>query len=109
KYCGGVVRSASPECRGLTAFRCRYKAGDYLHVSVFFKILPDVTVGFFEVDTRATEIVVGTDHGARIQKFRRYPTIFEYFVDDICRQPFAETHEDRKSTRLNSSHVKISY
>src|SRR5690606_41377358 len=84
-------------------------SGDYLHVSVFFKILPDVTVGFFEVDTRATEIVVGTDHGARIQKFRRYPTIFEYFVDDICRQPFAETHEDRKSTRLNSSHVKISY
>src|SRR3712207_7108873 len=80
---------------------------------------------FFFNDTATTEIYTLSLHDAlpicdvdpsaaaaarlRDTRHRVSARAFEDRVDTLCRVPVAARAEDRKSTRLNSSHANISY
>src|SRR5690625_6723899 len=41
--------------------------------------------------------------------FFKYSAVFDYMVHESLQKLYDRDHQDRKSTRLNSSHVAISY
>src|SRR5437667_6657088 len=71
---------------------------------------------FFFNDTATTEIYTLSLHDALpilerlpVGPHRLRPDLGSDVARDRCDSPGVVTHQDRKSTRLNSSHITISY
>src|SRR5436309_12570282 len=64
---------------------------------------------FFFNHTATTEIYTLSLHDALPILVRKSPLTRTIIVQDVTKPKLALQHQDRKSTRLNSSHVKISY
>lgn len=60
---------------------------------MFFEVVLDILVGFFEVDFGVGEIVVGNDEGASVEVFGG-DFLVEILANDVGRQAFAETGDE---------------
>ena len=66
---------------------------------MFPEIIPDVPVGRFEIDRCLPEIVVGHDHIAGVEVFRRHAAVGERFRQNARREPLPVAHNVVESAR----------